>query len=596
MKIKYSDLLIKTFEDMGIEKCFCVTGGTLAHILNSIIDSKIEVIFMRTEQACAMAADAYTRVSKKPALVLVTNGPGVTNTLTGVLGAFQDSIPMIIVSGQNPTNQIILKGRKLRQLGVQEAKIDNLVKDVTKSFYRITSENLMQNTLVEAFHDAISQRGGPVWIEVPIDSQSKSSNYKKIKIKKKKFIYSNQDLKKIKKVVELLKNSKKPIVVGGNGIHLSNTEKEFKNFILSKKIPFVSTWLASDIVSFSNKNYIGNFGMLGTRAANFAVQNADLIIVLGSRLSIPNTGYNTKEFGHQAKIVHVDIDSNELTKKTLKTDVKINMDLQTFFKEIDKNNILFSYKEKIANWKNNLLELKFDYDLQNEDHKRTSDAINSYDFIEVLSNSEINDSIVLTDMGTSFTCTMQAFKNNGTNRLITSSGTSSMGFGLPGAIGAFYANPKKNIICIAGDGGFQMNLQEIQTLIQYKIPIKIFILNNQGYLAISLMQDNLFKGRKIGSTKDTGVSSPDFIKIGKAFGVNSIKISSVDILKKNINRILNSKKSHLVEITLQDGQFMMPRLQSTKNDDGTITSGSLENMWPYLDSEIFEKIKKTLNS
>jgi len=594
MKLKYSDLLVKTLEDFGIEKCFSVTGGTLAHILNSMIDSKIEIIFLRTEQACAMAADAYARVAKKPALVLVTNGPGVTNTITGVLGAYQDSIPMIIISGQNPTNQIILGDSKLRQIGVQEAKVDNLVKDVTKSFYRITSDNLEQETLINGLRESLSERNGPVWFEVPIDSQSKTSTYAKTSIKPIKEIYKISEINKIKKLMNLLKAAKRPIVVVGNGVHISCTEENFLQFIKLNNLPFTSTWLTSDIIEFTNENYIGNFGMLGTRAANFAVQTADLVLVLGSRLSIPSIGYNTKDFANIANIIHVDIDINELNKKTLKTNLKINLDLQTFFKEINKSTITFTHRDNIKNWKKKLLILKNKFDISKERHFRSKEAINSYDFIEALSNSKIKDSIIITDMGTSFTCTMQALKNSGRNRLITSSGTSSMGFGLPGAIGAYYADQTKNIICIAGDGGFQMNVQELQTLVQYNIPIKIFILNNNGYLAISIMQDNLFKGRHIGSTKETGVSSPDFYKIAKAFGIKTKKYKNLSTLSSDINKILSSKESFLVELSQQDGQFMMPRLQSTKNPDGSITSGTLENMWPYLEKEELDAIIKDL--
>jgi acetolactate synthase I/II/III large subunit len=594
MKLKYSDLLVNTLEDFGIEKCFSVTGGTLAHILNSMIDSKIEIIFLRTEQACAMAADAYARVAKKPALVLVTNGPGVSNTITGALGAYQDSIPMIIISGQNPTNQIILEDSKLRQIGVQEAKVDNLVKDVTKSFYRITTNNLEQEILLNGFSESVSGRNGPVWFEVPIDIQSKISTYTKKSIKPRKESSKISEINKIKKLMKLLKASKRPIVVVGNGVHISSTEEYFLKFITLNDLPFISTWLTSDIIEFTNENYIGNFGMLGTRAANLAVQTSDLVLVLGSRLSIPNTGYNSKNFASIANVVHVDIDVDELNKKTLNTNLKINLDLETFFKKINKSSITFSHRDNIEGWKKKLLILKNKFDISKEDHFRSRGAINSYDFIDTLSNSNIKNSIILTDMGTSFTCTMQALKNSGKNRLITASGTSSMGFGLPGAIGAYYADPSKNIICIAGDGGFQMNLQELQTLIQYNIPIKIFILNNNGYLAISIMQDNLFKGRHIGSTKETGVSSPDFYKLAKAFGIKTKKYKDLFMLSSDIDKILNSKDSFLVEITQQDEQFMMPRLQSTKNADGSITSGTLENMWPHLEADELDMIIQDL--
>lgn len=596
MKIRVSDFVIQRLKYLGIENVFCVTGGPAAHLLEATRNSNLEVIHNHHEQACAMAADAYARIKKKPALVLLTNGPGVSNALTGVLGAYQDSIPMIVLSGQVPTKQTMGKSTQhVRQIGVQEVNTVPLVSSITKFAKQLSVAAEVPLEIDKAWRLATTGRMGPVWLEIPLNIQAEEIDAdpeEPLEVPK-----AEQDMAflktKCEEVLRAIAHAKYPLIIAGSGIHLSNSEKPFRELVQRLEVPVVSTWSASDLFAADENLYMGNFGILGQRAANLAVQHSDLLLIIGSRLSIPNIGYATDLFAPTAKKIMVDIDEAELNKETISIDIKILSDVGVFLEgmlgqETAPRVVNTAWLKVLAKWKSEL-------DLASEAHVREEDRINSYDFVKALSHALPDDSVVVTDMGTSFTCTMQALQNNGRNRLFTSSGTSSMGFGLPGALGAYMANKASSVICIAGDGGFQMNLQELQTIVHYQIPIKIFILNSEGYLAISIMQENLFEGKYFGSTPSSGVSAPDFVKVAQAFGLNARRLTCLeDLTEQKIREILATPVPMLCEILLPRGQVMMPRVQSMKTDDGKIFSNSIEYMWPFLDNEMAQEISKDL--
>jgi acetolactate synthase-1/2/3 large subunit len=335
--------------------------------------------------------------------------------------------------------------------------------------------------------------------------------------------------------------------------------------------------------------FVGNFGLLGERAANFAVQNSDLLLILGSRMSIPNVGYQSNLFSPKSIKIMVDVDFNELKKPTLKIDYPINNDLKDFIFDLT-NELKNKNIPDWSGWVNKTQDWKNKYPVFQKEYKDNKDKINSFYFMQVLSEKIKDNHVIVTDMGASYTCTMQSLRMNGKSRLFTSSACCSMGFGLPGAIGSYFANPNKDIILIAGDGGLQMNIQELQTVIHNKIPIKIFVLNNQGYLAISLMQDNLFKGNYIGSTKNSGVSSPDFCKLADAYGFKTYKFRNNEELDLNIDKVLSENVPTLCEISMIENQLLIPRVQSSKDSKGNIISNSLENMFPYLSEEEMKEI------
>ncbi len=575
--IKVSDYIIQFLKEKGVDTAFCVSGGAAAHLMDSLRSSGIKVIHNYHEQACAMAADAYARITNKPALVLVTNGPGSSNAITGVLGAFQDSIPMFVLSGQVPTHQTMHSQlASLRQLGLQEADIISMVRHCTNYSIQIQDYKQTQEILNEAWDAATSHRKGPVWIDVPIDVQAEKIEVKEIEESISHPIDYTQE---IIDIFDRIQSSKKPLIIVGNGVHLSGCEKEFLQFVNNVRIPVVSTWNASDIFDFNDPLYVGNFGLIGQRAANFAVQNADLILLLGSRLSIPCTGYNTKEFAKNAYKIMVDIDCNEMLKSTLSIDRQIEADLTDFLPQIAS----FDNHYEFTEWKQQTVDWKWQYSVYNEKHTREEGFVNSYDFMEHLSSYLKPKDVIVTDMGTSFTCTMQALMNIGSNRLFTSSALCSMGFGLPGAIGASLADPDARVICIAGDGGFQMNIQELQTVAHYQLPIKIIVLNNNGYLAISLMQDNLFAGKRFGADEVSGVSAPDFYSIAKSYKIPSIKLKSLEDVNFSLKQLLDVKGPLLIEVNMVRDQLLIPRVQSKKDKDGKIVSGSLDVMFPFID-------------
>lgn len=577
--IKASDYIIKFLELNGVDTAFSVSGGAAAHLMDSVVSSNIKTYHNYHEQACAMAADAYARIANKPALVLVTNGPGSSNTITGVLGAWQDSIPMIILSGQVPTHQTLnSQSVKLRQLGLQEADIISMVEPCTKYAVQINKASDIPNILEEAWTISTSGRMGPVWIDVPIDIQAELLD-ESLLCQLDKLVSEKDFNQDINCIVDLIARASKPLFIAGNGIHLSQCEEDFLELVKTASIPVVATWNATDLFNYENDLYVGNFGLLGERAANFAIQEADLIISFGCRLSIPCTGYNTKDFAKNAHKVVIDIDANEINKNTLIIDTPIIADLKEFVSKLK----LAAFETNCKVWKEHLANLKIKYCIVKEPHTRVEGFINSYDFMEEFSLSLRENDVVVTDMGSSFTCTMQALRNSGSNRLFTSSALCSMGFGLPGAIGAYAADPSQRVICIAGDGGFQMNIQELQTIVHNNIPIKIIILNNEGYLAISLMQDNLFNKRRFGADRDSGVSAPDFCKLSLAYGIPSSKLNNMQEVKKNLSLLLNKEGPMLIEINMVRDQLMIPRVQSKRDKDGKIISGSLDVMFPFLD-------------
>ena len=581
MKIKISDYIANFLEKKKMRHIFGITGGGAMHLNDSFAkNSKLNFIFFHHEQAASMAAESFYRKKNLPCVLHVTSGPGGTNAITGVTGAWIDSLPMFVISGQVGSLDMINK-TKTRQIGVQEINIIDIVKPITKYAKTVLNPKMIDIYLNESYEMMMKGRPGPVWLDIPLDIQSKYLNYSDIKKYKFK---KNNNKKKINFsfIKKNIQNSNRPIIIIGNGLHISKTEKNFIKLLNILKIPVISSWNASDILKSSNKLYSGRMGIFGDRASNFAVENSDLIIALGTRLSMPQTGYNTKFFASNAKKVIIDIDKNELNKKKfVKVICKINVDLKLFI-----NRAIFYFKnKKIKNfdrWINLVNYWKLKYPVMQKKYLFERNHINSFHFIDSLSENLKSNETIVTDMGTSFTCTMQGFKilNPIKQRLFTSSGLAAMGFGLPGAIGAYFAQKKDPIICITGDGGLMFNIQELQTVSNYKIPIKIFVIENQGYLTMKLMQLKNFN-RYVGSTPNSGISFPDFKKISEAFNLKYFRLKKNN-MKNQIKKILNYKRSALVEVNMPPNQPLIPRTQNRLNSDGTFFSPRLDDLYPHL--------------
>ena len=581
MKIKISDYIANFLVKKKMYNIFGITGGGAMHLNDSFAkNKKLKFIFFHHEQSASMAADAFYRKKKTPCVLHTTSGPGGTNAITGVSGAWIDSLPMFVISGQVGKIDMINK-TKTRQIGVQEINIIDLVKPITKYAKTIINPKFIDIYLNESYQEMISGKPGPVWLDIPLDIQSKIIDTKKIKKfeSKKELDKNNINFSLIEKNI---KNSNRPVIVIGNGLHISKSEELFLKFLKITNIPVISSWNASDILNNSNKLYVGRMGIFGDRASNFTIENSDLIIAFGTRLSIPQTGYKTKLFAKKAKKIIVDIDYNELDKNKFTNVIyKAKFDLNIFFQQL----ILFFKNKKIknfTNWINLINSWKNKYPIIQKKYYKEKKYINSFHFIDVLSSCLKGNETIVTDMGTSFTCTMQTLKinNPSTQRLFTSSGLAAMGFGLPGAIGAYFANKNDTIICISGDGGLMFNIQELQTVKNYDIPMKIFVIENQGYLTMKLMQKKNFS-RYVGSTINSGITFPDIKSVSKAFNLKYFKLNRKN-LKNQILNILAYKNSAIIELNMPPEQELVPRTQNRLNKDGTFITPRLDDLYPHL--------------
>ena len=592
--MKFSDYLANYLYKKKLRNIYCVTGAGSMHFNDSIGSHKgLNVIYTHHEQSAAMAAEGDARITRLPGVVNVSTGPGGTNTLTGVTGAWIDSIPMLVISGQVMKKDIgTTKG--MRQLGVQEADVTSMAKPVTKYCTTLTDPYDIELVFDKAIETSLQGRPGPVWIEIPLDIQSVKLNLKKIKKTKNIKRNINKGLSKIvkNKIISLITKSKKPIIISGYGIRSAKAEKEFLKFVNLTKIPIITSWNTIDIINTNSKNVIGRSGVFGDRASNYAVQKCDLLIVLGSRMSTAQVGYMDELFSVSSKKIYVDISKKELNKKTFKADLKINQDVKKFLEEINKELIKkFKYKNNFVTWRDRVLYLKNRYKTVLEHQKKVKNYTNSFRFVDQLCKQLQNKDIVVTDMGTSFTCTMQAFNSKGSQRLFTSSGLASMGYGLPASIGACFGSNKNRVICIAGDGGLMFNLQELQTIVHYNLPIKIFLIDNDGYLTQKLMQIKNFK-RYVGAHPSSGVSCPDFKEIGKAFKIKTSVINDDLNMKPQLKKILKDKKAHLCVIKIPPMQPLTPRVVMKMNKDGSFDKVGIESVAPFLDDkEHIENLK-----
>jgi acetolactate synthase I/II/III large subunit len=588
--MKVSDYIFSELATIGVKDVFTVSGGAAMHLLDSLGTNKdINHISTHHEQAAAMAAEGNARITGKPGVALVTSGPGGTNALTGVCGAWIDSIPTIFLSGQVTSNTLI-KGTGLRQFGIQESDIVSMVKSVTKYAVTLKDPRQVKYHLQKAIYLSTTGRPGPVWLDIPLDIQSKHivpEECPSFKPEEQSFLEKKCLKEQVENCIELLKKSKRPVLISGYGIRLAKGEREFLQLIEKLGIPVISSWTTSDLIPSSHELSIGRSGIFGDRAGNFTVQNSDLVLSIGSRLSVPQVGYNFPLFARAAKKIIVDIDPAELKKPSLNPDLPIKADAKEFMVELlDQLKDLGPFE--IESWRKRCQDWREKYPVVLPEYKECKDVVNSFYFVQTLSEKLDDTAVIVTDMGTSFTCTMQTFKTKLGQRLYTSSGHASMGFGLPGAIGACIGNNLKDTICISGDGGLQMNIQELQTIIHYNLPIKLFVLNNKGYLTIKATQQNHF-GRFVGAEQSSGVTCPDIIKVATAYGLPTTRIANTEELNLKIDSVLQATGPMVCEIIMEENQPLIPRVSSLKKPDGTIISKPIEDLYPFLSREEFQE-------
>lgn len=597
MKIKVAKYISQFLVNNGIKDCFMVTGGGAMHLDDAIGHQEgMHCIFNHHEQACAIAAEGYTRMTGKLAAVCVTSGPGGTNAITGVMGGWLDSIPMFIVSGQvkRETTTWSCSEIGLRQLGDQEFDIVNSVSNMTKYAVMITNPQEIAYHLEKAIFLALNGRGGPVWLDIPLDVQGAMIETDELI----HFLPEIENPWKIPEVIESvavtvlekIKNAKAPLILVGTGIRLGNAEEQLLILLDKLKIPVVTAWNANDVVAGDSPYFAGMPGTVGTRSGNFAIQNCDLLISLGCRLNIRMIGYNHFDFTKNAYKIIVDIDPRELIKPTIKADMPINADVKDFILKLLETE--YTPQEKHERWLDWCKSLVKDYPVVCEEYHRTDNGlINPYVFIDKLFGMLKNDDRIICGNGSACVITFQAGKIKQGQRMFTNSGCAAMGYGLPAALGVAVSDNTKRTVCIDGDGSVMMNLQELATIAHNGLNLKLIILNNNGYHSIRQTQTNLFQPPFIGIDAASGVGFPDFKLIADAFGISYYCLNNEENCEDVLKSALNCEGPCICEAIVDPTQNFAPKSSSKVLPDGRITSPSLDDMAPFLDREVFDKIK-----
>lgn len=576
-----SEFIFDFFYKKGINTTFMVTGGQ-AMFLNDAVGKHggYDIICTHHEQSATMSADAYGRILNKPAIALVTAGPGAMNALNGVAGGYTDSAPMIVISGQAALSYVHYQEKKeIRQYGIQGIRIDPIVRPITKYFVTVDDPQKIQYYLDKAYELATTGRPGPVWLEVPLDIQAKAVDIKTLKTYFSEKVTYPVD-KAAAKVIEMLGKSKRPLLMVGQGIHLANARSLLSDIVERLQIPLITTRLGIDLIESSHPLYVGRPGNNGERAAHFAVQNADFILIIGSRLASPAVGHNAKDFGRNAYKVLIDIDPEELNKPGVDIDFKVHGDVLEFLEEFQKH-IKQDYAqpkwiECCQNWKEKYPVVLPEY--------KDEEKVNSYYLIERLSALVKPSSMILVDTGSCFHVACQAWKIKKGQSFLTTGGLSSMGYWCAG-IGAAAIDRNRDTIVITGDGSLQMNIQEFATIAHYKLPVKVFIINNNGYLLIRHTQRNFMEGRLIGEGPQTGVWCPDSLEIAKAYGIKGIRIHNTAELDEKIKEALAYQGPVIVDVLSPEWQVLQPKLASDKLPDGTLVAKPFEDLFPFLSPE-----------
>lgn len=583
--MKLSDYVANFLKEQNIRYVFQIIGGASVHMVNSLAEAKgIDYICFQHEQVGAMAADGYSRITKNIGAAMATSGPGMTNLITGIANAYFDSTPTIFLTGQ--VNRFESKqGRLVRQVGFQETDIVNIVKPLTKYSVQITDPLQIRYELEKCIAIAKSGRAGPVLIDIPMDVQRSEIDPKSLKGFDLKEIKIDIDskakiIKSIKSALAALLKAKRPVLIAGGGIRYADQTKIFEKLVSMLKIPVVATWSGIDVLPHDNPYYIEQIGVYGNRAGNFTVQNSDWMLSIGSRLDTRITGGKPETFARGAKKIVVDIDRQEIYKKRgFNPDIGICADVR------DVIPLLISGLKNvklpdISSWWKIVSEWKKKYPAVLPEWRKRKVKVDPYVFIETLSDLLPENSIIATDCGANLTWTIQAFKVKKGMRLFSPMGNSPMGNSLGEAIGACFANKRKSVICLTGDGGFQLNIQDLQTVVTYKLPIKIFIQNNHCYGIIKQFQDNYFNSRYEATTDSSGYKVPNFLKIARAYGIATETIKSHKELRRKIKKVLSHKGPIICDVIHPEEATLIPKLQFGK---------PIEDLSPLLPRDEFLK-------
>lgn len=588
-KIKVADYIVKYIEKLGVKHIFMLAGGGCIHLVDSFGKSKkIKYICNLHEQGVGIAAEAYSQYTNNIGVALVTTGPGSTNIITPIAGAWLDSIPMLVICGQvNTTDMVGDKG--IRQNGFQEINMISLVQSITKYSVTVTSANDIKHHLDNAIFFAKNGRPGPVVLEIPLNIQSEYIDENTLISKTKPIKNNSIQLKQIvSKIIEGLKNSKRPIILAGNGIRLSKAEEEFNKFINKLNIPVLTTWKALDLLEETHPLYVGRPGTIASRGANFNQQNSDFIICLGARLDFGQVAYKSENFAPKAKKVIVDIDETEINKLNTVIDYKVVSDIKEFLKYV---NTVLDKKCSLewGDWLNHCKNTYNKYPVILKEYSKNKHNVNLYTFIDYLSDILPKDSLIIP--GSSGACsevTMQAIRIKKGMRIFNTEGLGAMGYGIPSSIGGCIASNYKKTICIEGDGSFFMNIQELELVKRLNLPIKFFVLNNGGYGSIKITQNNFFEGRLNGCTSENGLTLPSIKLNAKAYGIKYNIIKNHKNLYKKLKTIIDSNEAIICEIMIDKNHKTLPKTGVIKDSKGIFTALPMEDMMPQLPRNEFK--------
>ncbi len=587
--MKLSDYVVDRIASEKVSHVFMLPGGGAMHLNDSLGKSnKINFICNLHEQACSIAAEAYAQYTNNIGVCMVTTGPGSTNAITGVASAWLDSIPMLVISGQVKTSDLSLK-KQTRQIGFQEINIVPMVQSITKYAQTITDKNSIKYHLDKAIWLAKNGRPGPVWIDIPLDIQAKEIDISELEG------FSPEEFKpkliknlssKISNIYDLISDSKMPVILVGNGVRLSRAEKEFKTLAEKLGIPILLSWKAADLFEENHKLNFGRPGAVGQRAANIIQQKSDLLIILGARMDMGQTAYMHKYLAPKAKKIMVDIDEFEIKKMDTEIHLPINADAKIFIREmlnfLEKQNINFNFDS----WLNECNKLKNKFPVVLNEYFSFEDGISIYALVDTISKLITETDLVVP--GSSGACsevTMQAIKLKKGTRIFNSEGLGAMGFGISSAIGGCVASNKKRTITIDGDGGFAMNTQELETVRRLNLPIKFFILDNDGYGSIRSTQSAYFEKRFYGSTKNGGLTLPKIERIAKAYKINYLNLENSENLEDSVKKVLESNGPIICRVKVSSNQVTAPRVMSRQTKNGNMETAPMENMWPEIDLE-----------
>lgn len=585
--IRVADYIAHFISDhLGLNDVFMLSGAGIMHLTDGVAcNNKLRAICVHHEQAASMALEAYARANENFSVGYFSTGPAALNALTGLGGAWQDSVPCLFISGQVKQSEA---GHNagipgLRQFGVQELDIIPVVSSLCKYAVHLNNPAMVRYELEKAVDIAKQGRPGPVWLEVPMDVQAAMIDPDSLQAYKSDYCQPSASPADIQYLMEALQQAQRPVIIAGRGVRLAGAQKLLQEFATTNNIPVVTPYLGIDNLRHDLDIYIGKTGVKGDRPANFAMQNADLILAIGTSLHVSVIGYEYEQFARAAIKIVVDIDPTSHKKKTIKIDRLVESDAKVFLEGAIKAGNPTPTKPE---WLARCVEWKNKYPVCLPEYKNTIDAINIYSFVDRLSALSAPGDIFVSDAGSAFYAVSQGIQlKKDKQRYIPSSAMATMGYSLPAAIGVSAATGDNRVLSVTGDGSLQQNIQELQTLIHYGFPVKLFVLNNDGYLSIRASQKNYFKERYIGEGPRSGVTMPDTLKICQAYGIHAARVSDLSGLDEAIQLALDTPGPYLLEVVTPPEQAIIPTVSSKVNKDGSMSSRPLEDMAPFLDRE-----------